>query len=242
MPQPPVEGAAQAAPKSLVSRLIGVIVAPKATFQSVVANPSWFGMLALLCVAMAILVGGFLLTKVGQQAWLDSATTSSFSGRVTDQQYEAMAKIAPYVGYIAVVQMLIGIPIICLITAGILFAVFNAAMGGTATFKQLYAVVVHSSAISLLGQCYTVPMNYLRGTMSSASTLGVLLPMVDDTSLVGRLLGMIDLFLIWWLVVLAIGLGVLYRRKTSPIAWSLLSVYAVIAVIIAVIRSRMGGA
>jgi Yip1 domain len=242
MPQPLVEGTAPAAPKALVSRLIGVITAPKATFQSVVANPSWFGMLALLCVAMAVLVGGFLLTKVGQQAWLDTATTSSFSGQVTDQQYEAMAKIAPYVGYFAVAQMLIGIPIICLITAGILFAVFNAAMGGTATFKQLFAVVVHSSAVSLLGQCYTVPMNYMRGTMTSASTLGVLLPMIDDTSLVGRLLGMIDLFLIWWLVVLAIGLGVLYRRKTAPIAWSLLSVYAVIALVIAVIRSRMGGA
>jgi hypothetical protein len=242
MPQPLAEGTAPAAPRSLVSRLIGVITAPKATFQSVVANPSWIGMLALLSITMAILVGGFLFTKVGQQAWLDTATTSSFSGPVTDQQYEGMAKIAPYVGYFGVAQMLIGIPIICLITAGILFAVFNAAMGGTATFKQLFAVVVHSSAVSLLGQCYTVPMNYARGTMSSASTLGVLLPMVDETSLVGRLLGMIDLFLIWWMVVLAIGLGVLYRRKASPIAWSLLSVYAVIALVIAVIRSRMGGA
>ena len=48
--------------------------------------------------------------------------------------------------------MLIILPIIFVITAGILFAVFNAALGGTATFKQLFAVVVHSSAVSVLGQ------------------------------------------------------------------------------------------
>ena len=38
---------------------------------------------------------------------------------------------------------------------------------------------------------------------------------------------MIDLFLIWWLLVLAIGLAVLYRRKTQPIALALYGVYAV---------------
>ena len=85
-------------------------------------------------------------------------------------------------------------------------------------------------------------MNYLRGTMSSATNLAVLLPMIDEASFLGRLLGMVDLFIIWWLLVLAIGLGVLYRRRTQPIAISLMAVYAVIAVVVAVVRSRMGGA
>ena len=53
---------------------------------------------------------------------------------------------------------------------------------------------------------------------------------------------MIDLFIIWWLIVLAIGLAVLYRRRTQPIAMSLLAIYAVIAVIVAAIMSRLGGA
>jgi hypothetical protein len=52
---------------------------------------------------------------------------------------------------------------------------------------------------------------------------------------------MIDLFLIWQLFVLAIGLGVLYRRRTQPIAIALFVVYAVIATGIAAIMSRFGG-
>jgi hypothetical protein len=242
MPNTPLGVTAEAAPKSLVARFIGIITSPKETFRSVVAHPRWLGMLVLVCVGMAALVGGYMFTKVGQQAWLDAATTSGLRGPVTDQQYAAMEKIAPYAGYFGIGQMLLVTPIIFLITSGILFAVFNAALGGTGTFKQVFSVVVHSSAVSLLGQMYTMPMNYARGTLSSASNLAVLLPMIDETSFLGRLLGMVDLFILWWLLVLAIGLGVLYRRRTQPIAWSLLAVYAVIALVVAVIRSRMGGA
>jgi hypothetical protein len=44
-----------------------------------------------------------------------------------------------------------------------------------------------------------------------------------------------------WLGMLAIGLGVLYRRKTSPIATGLFAVYAVIALGLAAVMSRFGG-
>ena len=53
---------------------------------------------------------------------------------------------------------------------------------------------------------------------------------------------MTDLFLVWYVLVLAIGLAVLYRRKTQPIALSLYAVYAVIVVVFAAIMSRVGGA
>ena len=55
-----------------------------------------------------------------------------------------------------------------------------------------------------------------------------------------NLLGTIDIFIVWSVVVLAIGLGVLYKRRTQPIAISLLSVYAVIALVIALFKSRGG--
>jgi hypothetical protein len=228
------------APKSLVARVIGIITAPRATYESVVAHPKWFGMLALCAVGLGILIGGFLMTKVGQDAWLDAALNSPFSGQVSDQQIQAMEKMAPYVGYGTVVYMLVLVPIFMVILSGILYAVFNAAMGGNATFKQVLTVVVHAGPIGLLSQLFTVPLNYFRGTMTSATTLAVLLPMLPDKSFAARLLGMIDIFLIWQLIVLSIGLAVLYRRRTQPIATALLVVYFIIAVIVAFVRRGVG--
>jgi hypothetical protein len=225
-------------PTSLLSRFIGIITAPRATYESVVANPKWFGMLALVSVLMALLVGGFLLTKVGQEAWLDAATAT---GPVSEQQYQGMEKMAPYVGYGTIAFFLIAGPLMLAVISGILFAIFNAALGGDASFKQVFTVAVHAGPIGLLAQLFTVPLNYMRGSMSSATNLGVLTQsMVDDSSFIAKLLSMIDIFIIWQLFVLAIGLAVLYRRRTQPIATSLFVVYAVIAVIVAFVRRGAG--
>jgi hypothetical protein len=235
-----VQTGATPAPKSLVARFIGVITSPRETYEAVVAHPKWLGMLAVVAIGMGLLFGGFLFTKTGQDAWLDSVINSPFSRGVSEQQIQGMQRIAPFVGYFALGQFLILLPIISAALAGILYAVFNAAMGGTATFKQVFAVVVHAGPIGVLSALFTVPLNYSRGTMSSATNLGVFLPMLSEQSFVARFLGMIDIFLLWQLIVLSIGLAVLYRRRTQPIATALLVVYAIIALIVAVVRGGTG--
>jgi hypothetical protein len=78
--------------------------------------------------------------------------------------------------------------------------------------------------------------------MSSSTSLAIFLPMLDDTSFPGRLLWSIDLFRIWWIVSLAIGFGVLYKRRTGPIAGTMLAIYAVFAVVVAAVMTSLSGA
>jgi hypothetical protein len=59
---------------------------------------------------------------------------------------------------------------------------------------------------------------------------------------VARFLGSIDLIWIWWFVSLAIGLGVLFRKRTGPIAITMLGLYAAIALVIAGVQSALSGA
>ncbi len=70
---------------------------------------------------------------------------------------------------------------------------------------------------------------------------GALLPMVPEGTFLAYLFGAIDVFLIWWVLVLAIGLAVLYRRRTQPVAVTLFVIYGVIALCYAGVRSWMGG-
>lgn len=149
-----------------------------------------------------------------------------------------MLKGTAILPYMTAAGVLAGSFVMALIMAAILWAVFNAAVGGDAFYKQILAVLVHASVISAAGQLFTGPLNYFRGAVTSATTLSVLLPMVDETSFLGRLAGAVDIFIIWWLVVLSIGLAVLYRRRTQPIAYTLFGIYAVIAVGIAAFMSR----
>ncbi len=230
--------------KNLLTRLWGILTSPRETFADVVAHPRWFGMLALVLLVTIGCMAGFLSTEVGKQAWLDQAVrgAESFGGTVTDAQYAQFEKMADYAAPLAAVQIGLISPIITLILAGILFAVFNAALGGDSSFKQVFAVVVHAGAVTVVQQLFVTPLNFVRESMSSATNLSVFLPMLDESSFVTKFLGTIDLFLIWWVIVLSIGLAVLYRRKTGPIAIGLFVVYGIIAIIIAAVTSGRAGA
>jgi Yip1-like protein len=244
MTTPPIAAGSVPAPKNLLARFIGVITSPRETFASVAASPKWFGMLALTTIVIAIFTTLPMTTEAGRQAAIDQQVTQmqSFGFTVDDKMYEQLEKGAGRMPYTTGISVLVVSPIFAVIIAGILFAVFNAALGGEASFKQVFAVLVHAGAISALSTIFSGLINYFRGSIGSVANLGALLPMLSESSFAGRLLGMIDVFLIWYVVVLAIGLAVLYRRRTQPIAISLLTVYAVIAVVVALIKSRVGGA
>jgi hypothetical protein len=130
----------------------------------------------------------------------------------------------------SVAAMVIAPPIVWAVLAGLLFLVFGVFTGGRATFKQLYAVVVHSGVISTLGTLFLTPLNYFRESLSSATNLGVFMPFLPESSFLGRLVGMVDLLLVWWVTSLAIGVAVTYKRKTAGVAIVLFGVYAVIAI------------
>jgi hypothetical protein len=227
----------------LFARFVGVLTSPRETFRSVAAHPKWFGMLVLTTA----LVAGFtvlpMFTEEGKQAALDQQVSQmeAFGRQVDDAQYEQMRQRMALAPVFAIVSVCVFAPVMALIISGILFAVFNAAMGGEASFKQVFSVIVHAGAVSALSAMFTGPLNYFRGAMGSATNLGVLMPMIDDKSFLGRLLGMVDLFIIWWFVVMAIGLAVLYRRRTQPVAIGLLTVYVIIILCAAAVMSSLGG-
>lgn len=223
----------------MLARFIGIITSPRATFEGVVARPRWLGMFVLTVVIIAAGAALPLTTEAGKQAALDQQVSSmeAFGVEVSDETYENMRRGMGNAAYTTAGSILVFSLVVSLILAGVLWAIFNAAMGGDATYKQILAVLIHAGVISALGQMFTGPINYFRGAVTSATSLGALLPMLDDQSFVGKLAGMIDIFIVWWLIVLAIGLAVLYRRRTQPIAYTLFGIYAVIIIAIAAITA-----
>lgn len=229
---------------NLFARFFGILTSPRATFDSVAAFPRWFGILAVCTVLVAVFTAAPLTTEGGRQAAIDQQITQmkSFGVNVTPEMQDRIEQGAGRMPYTTAIGVLVVSPIIAVIVAGILFAVFNAAMGGEATFKQVFAVQAHAGVVSTVSAVFSGAINYFRGGTGSVTNLAALLPMISDESFLGHLLGTVDVFLVWWIITLSIGLAVLYRRRTQPIAITLFGLYGVIALIIAVIKSRTGGA
>jgi hypothetical protein len=229
-----------AAPKSLVARFFGVITAPRATFQSVVAAPKVLGMLVVVALASSVFLALPMTTEAGKQAALEQQVRQrqSFGLQTSDEAYAQMEKMQGVMPYITGGSVLVVTPIMAFIFAGILFAIFNAGLGGEASYKQVLAVYIHSGVIGVLSAMLSGVVDYFSGRVGGVANLGALLPMLPEKSFAANLLGTVDLFIIWSLIVLAMGLGVLYKRRTQPIAITLMSIYGVIALAIAFFKSR----
>ena len=232
------ESAAAPEAKSLPARFVGVLFAPRATYAAVAAHPRWLGIFLTVFVISATASTGLLMTDVGRNAVLDQQMAAR---PMTQAQIDAMEKIAPYFVYLAPVFQLLGLAIGSLVIAGVAFAVFNAMLGGDATFKQVFAIVAHSGVILATLSIFTTPLAYVRETLSGTTNLAVFFPFLDETSFAAKLLGSIDLIVIWWLLSIAIGLGVLYRKRTGPIATTMFALYAAIALVIAAIKVASTG-
>jgi hypothetical protein len=220
----------QSQPLGLAARFVGIVTSPRETFAAVARHPKWFGVLAIVTVVGALLVTGFMLTPVGQQAYIDKAQQGSMFGPPNEQQMQAIERMAGVMAYFAGVGVLVTTPLFTLLIAGVGFLIFGVFTGGDAKFKQVFAVVAHSNVIGLLGQLVVMPLNYVKESLDSPLNLSVFFPMLPDGSFLMKVLGSIDLFRVWWVMALSIGFAVVYRRKTSSVAALLFVIYAVLAI------------
>jgi len=236
------ETAPASAPSSanpgLLARIFGILVSPKETYAAVAARPRWLGVMAITLVIGAACQYIIFSSPGMQDAMVDQATRNP---NVTDQQVEGIERFISILPYVISGAVLILGPLFSAIIAGILLLIFSTLMGGTATFKQVFAVSAHSGVVSTLSGLVTAALILVgakpTGATPPGTNLGIFVPMLEETSFITNFLSSVDLILVWWILSLSIGLGVLYKRSTGGIATSLICLYVVFALIVGFARS-----
>ena len=226
---------------SLLARVRGVVFRPRSTFTAVVMRPHAAGLLIILTAVSCAATGGFLATDVGQVALVDQweRTALAFGQPVDDARYAEMQNLSrygvPYAAAIAAVRIPVGATAI----ASLLYGVF-AARGRRATFNQALAVAAHAAVILALRDVVAAPLNYVRESLASPATLNQLVGMFDETSPLARFFALIDVFMLWWIVVLSIGMAVLYKTRIRLAVATCIGVYIGIAVLLAGTMAVLG--
>lgn len=215
-------------PMSLMSRAIGMITSPKATFEKIRETPQPFGILFVCALLMGLAVAAPQFSEAGQKAVVDMQMAAAESrGPAPPEMRANLEKFAQYFGLITVASMLIFIPIITMFMSALYWGLFNVALGGTASFKQVLSTTAHSQVIPVLGVIVAVPFMLMNPTtaMGGPFNLGALVPSLEAGSRLAAFLTSISVFSLWGVFVNAIGLGVLYRKSTTGIFIFLLVVF-----------------
>jgi hypothetical protein len=223
--------------------MAGALRRPRRTFEAVAEWPRSAGLIVLLFGVYFLGSAALFSTQVGRLALLDQweSTATAFGRPVDDAVYAEFRRLSEQgVAYAAVTALARG-PAAAILLATVLFGWFTGIRGGRGSYSQVLAVVATSSVVLMLRHLVATPVNYLREATGSPASLAQLVTVVDQASPVARFLSLIDLFVLWWLVVLAIGIAVLYRRRTREVAVLFVGVYAAVALLLSGVMAALGG-
>lgn len=226
-----------------LSRIFGVVSRPRATMTAVAASPRWIAILAILTIAAAGSRVAVFETRVGRLALVDEweRTAVAFGQEVDDVRYAQLRQLSTHAVAYGVGMALLDGPALTLAVAAAVFLLFSAANRKRASFAQVCAVVVYASVPLTLRQIVASVSTYMSETTASATSMGTWWPTLNEASAAARFVGALDVLVIWWVILLAIGIGVLYQRNAGRLAVTFLGAYAGVALVLAGTMAALGG-
>lgn len=186
---------------SPVARMIGVITSPRQTFEDIVRRPTW--LLPFVLVVVVSVVTSYLLIDLIADAQLEQMQEQ----QMTEQQIEMASKMTRQFGWMFAV---VTIPLFYVIAAAVLLFTGNIVLGGTSNFRTIFSVSCWAGIISVVTSAISVPIMLARGVFESPVSLVFLAP-DDKKSFLYNFFSSIDLFALWFVVVMGIGLAAAYR-------------------------------
>jgi hypothetical protein len=231
--------------KPLAARVAGLVRVPRVTVAELTAStrPPWLDVLTLSTLVSALALAAFLATPVGQTALVDQweRTATAFGQPVDDAAYTRLQDLsAHWLLYSLGVALLTG-PLLTAVIAGVLLGVVHVVGERKVAAATVLSIAAHANVIVALRQVVATPLNYLSESLASPTTFGRLLVGFDETSPLARFLGVLDVFVVWYAVVLAVGVAVLARRRVPPLALTFTGVYVFIALLLALAMAASGG-
>ena len=220
---------------TLARRLVRLATAPRSAMVAAVRVPllqvatTWVVLLALWAAA-----GTWLLsTSVGRQALVDERVrvVESLGGRVTDAAYAQLQAAPPVWVYFTSGGRLLLTPPVTLAVAIGLFVWLRRSR--RATFAQCLSTSVHGTGALVAQQLVATPLHLLRESLTSPFNLAALLPFFDEGSAVARFLGTVEVFGLWWVLLLALGCAAMAGGRARTFVGPLVGTYAGVAAIVA---------
>ena len=222
-------------------RVTGVLVHPRATMAEVVRHPAFITTWAVVLLAVAVCGGLLLSTPVGRQALVDERVrvTEALGRRVDDAGYARLQANPPLSGYLTSGgRLLVTPPVTLLVAAGLL--VLARIDGAAMTFVTALAITVQATVVLALQQVVATPLHYVQEALTSPTNLAGLLRVFDEGTWPARLFGTIDVFAVWWLWLLSVGLAAATGRPGRRYAVRLLAVYVGVAALVAAVFAVAG--
>jgi Yip1 domain len=209
----------QTAPISLWERLANVLADPVEAFRGIhqqpVRNLHWILPLILTCLcgilfsAVALSNASVVQEMKDQQSKVmaERVAAGKMTAQQAEQAEEVMEKVQPFMIAIAAVSAVAMGVFAFSAEALFLWLVVTKAFKVEMSFSKALEIIGLAEVITILGLIVKLLLVIWMGTMSASASLAILLKNPDTRSIPFVALSRIDLFVWWWVLVVALALA-----------------------------------
>jgi len=196
---------------SITERFGKVLTSPGKAFTVIAEDPR------ILWPGLVIIAISLILTIIAiPETMVFTEQTLATSGQSPAQIAMALKFVVPG----AIVGTIFVMPLVWLVQAAML-ALYNQISVGEATFKQLFSVAIFSGIPSIIKAVIStglIKTMGIKASMQVSTSLALFFVNADSTSFLYRLLGQLELFSIWGLILLIMGGAIAMKKKPQGLA------------------------
>jgi hypothetical protein len=195
------------------SRVAGIFFEPGKTYEDIARRPTWLVPMVLL-IAVVLLLMLLFAQHVGWERMIrhEYETNPRLMQMPADQRERAMQMQIRFSGVGAYATVLLGIPIVNLAWAALLLGIVKGIMAAPVRYKQVLAVVAWAGLPGIISSLLTILVMFLKSPddFNLKNPLvfnpGALMDPLTSSKFAYSLASSLDLFVIWTLVLVGIGL------------------------------------
>lgn len=231
---PAVAAPPQEKPSNSFSRMVGVLFSPSQTFEEIARKPDW--VIPALVIVVVVFVAVFVtVPRVDFDAtYREAFEAKGMSGQQMDQALKFAIAIGKASLYFAPFWLLGGLAV-----AALIYFLGVRLFGGAATYSQVFSVVIYGFMPRVIRALLQIPIALTKHNLRLQELDGIVrsspafLVSFKDHPVLYAFLGRFDVFTLWSLVLIVIGLAVasrLSKAKTTAIVivvWALMTLFAV---------------
>lgn len=223
----------------LFGRIVGIFTSPGKTFEAIKEKPNWLSpaiILVLIYLGLALPTQDVILKDSANQTRIQLEKQNVPADQIGPamERSKTITKIMIFVGPV------VGSVVVFLILGAIWLLVSNIILGGNATYSQMLGVTIYKDFIVVLAMLIKLPIILAKQTMDIHFSLATFLPDSEQATFLYKLLSKVELFNIWIIIVLSIGIGVISNAGTKKTWPWVVSIFAIWYLAIAGLGSMFG--
>lgn len=222
-----------------VSKVFNIFFEPRRVFESLNIKPTWIVpiiIVALLGVSFFYFTFPYMIDQQVQRIRDNENIPDQAKTSIIEKMEE---QTHPPLWQMAIAPA--GILVSFIVVVAVLFFVFNVLLGGDSTFRRVFSTYCYSSLVTIPATIVKFPLVMAKENINVQTSLALVLSPDKQGSFIYSVLSSFDIFTIWQVMLLSIGLGVMYKFTTKKAMMAVFVLWIVWILLKSGLGSAFGG-